>query len=54
MELLKYQGYILMERAGGGYRSVIGRYELAFDTASQWKQFIDKRNETREKEDHRY
>lgn len=40
--LLSYEGYQLMERAAGGYRSVIGTEVLTFDTAAQWKKYIDK------------
>ncbi len=31
-----------MERAAGGYRSVIGKEVLTFDTAAQWKKYIDR------------
>lgn len=40
--LLSYEGYQLMERAAGGYRSVIGTEVLTFDTAAQWKKYIDR------------
>lgn len=40
--LLTYEGYQLMERAAGGYRSVIGTEVLTFDTAAQWKKYIDR------------
>lgn len=40
--LLTYEGYNLMERAQGGYRSVIGAETLNFDTAAQWKRYIDR------------
>ena len=40
--LLTYEGYNLMERSQGGYRSVIGKEMLTFDTAAQWKRYIDK------------
>lgn len=40
MELLKYDGYIL-EDAPHGYKSKINGEWLTFDTASQWKKFID-------------
>jgi FMN-dependent NADH-azoreductase len=40
--LLTYEGYQLMERAQGGYRSIIGKEMLTFDTAAQWKKYIDK------------
>lgn len=40
--LLSYEGYQLMERAAGGYRSVIGTEVLTFDTAAQWKRYIDR------------
>lgn len=54
MELLTYGGYVLTERAKGGYRSVIGSLELEFDTAAQWKKYIDRKNESRkEKDNHR-
>ena len=48
-ELLKYKGYVLTERYNGGYLSVIDGETITFDTASQWKQYIDKRNESRRK-----
>ena len=40
--LLSYEGYLLVERAQGGYRSTIGTEVLTFDTAAQWKRYIDK------------
>lgn len=40
--LLTYEGYNLMERSQGGYRSVIGKEMLTFDTAAQWKRYIDR------------
>lgn len=40
--LLTYEGYNLMERAQGGYRSIIGKEVLTFDTAAQWKRYIDR------------
>lgn len=39
--ILTYEGYTLTERAQGGYRSVIDGETVSFDTASQWKQYID-------------
>ena len=42
--LLTYEGYQLMERAQGGYRSIIGKEMLTFDTAAQWKRYIDRIN----------
>lgn len=51
--LLIYDGYALIEW-GRGYKSEIDGRWIQFDTAGQWKQFIDKRkNETKEKRDHR-
>lgn len=47
--LLTYEGYTLTERAQGGYRSVIGHNVMDFDTAAQWKQFIDRKNGKTEK-----
>lgn len=41
MVLLTYEGYTLVERSKGGYRSAIGDMVLNFDTAAQWKQYID-------------
>ena len=41
--LLTYEGYELMERAAGGYRSVIGTEVLTFDTAAQWKKYKNKK-----------
>lgn len=43
MELLKYGDYTL-EDSPLGYKSNIDGKELLFDTASQWKQFIDYKN----------
>lgn len=43
MELLQYDGYTL-EDAPHGYKSKIDGQVLTFDTASQWKQFIDYKN----------
>ena len=40
--LLTYKGYQLMERDKGGYRSIIGTEVLNFDTAAQWKRYIDR------------
>ena len=52
--LLIYDGYALHEW-GRGYKSEIDGHWLQFDTAGQWKRFIDKRkNETREKRDNRH
>ena len=53
MVLIVYCGYELMERKAGGYRSVIDGEVLVFDTAGQWKQFIDRRYEKREKKNNR-
>lgn len=39
--LLTYKGYSLYEW-GSGYKSLIDDEWVRFDTASQWKQFIDK------------
>ena len=39
--LLIYEGYALHEW-GRGYKSEIDGQWLQFDTAGQWKQFIDK------------
>ena len=47
--LLIYDGYALHEW-GHGYKSEIDGEWLQFDTAGQWKQFIDrKRNERKER-----
>lgn len=55
MVLLTYEGYTLTERAQGGYRSVIDSEVINFDTAIQWKQFIDrKRNAKTKKKDDRH
>lgn len=51
MELLKYGGYTL-EDGPLGYKSKIDGRVLTFDTASQWKQFIDLRDGS--KENHRH
>lgn len=53
--LLTYEGYNLMERAQGGYRSIIGTEVLTFDTAAQWKRYIDRvENGKEEKRDNTY
>jgi len=39
--VLTYEGYQLVERSKGGYRSNFGDKVLNFDTATQWKQYID-------------
>lgn len=40
MSLLTYKGYTL-ETSGRGYGSVINGEFIKFDTAGQWKQYID-------------
>lgn len=51
--LITYNGYALIEW-GRGYKSEIDGRWIQFDTAGQWKEFIDKRkNETREERDNR-
>lgn len=52
MEILKYEGYTL-EDSPLGYKSKINGEWLIFDTASQWKQFIDYRNGKRSKKGNR-
>ena len=39
--ILTYEGFTLVERKSGGYCSTINGKTIAFDTASQWKQYID-------------
>ena len=39
--LITYEGYALYEW-GRGYKSLIEDRWMQFDTASQWKQYIDK------------
>lgn len=39
-ELLKYGDFTLVDR-GSDYCSTINGQTLVFDTASQWKQYID-------------
>lgn len=39
--VLTYEGYQLVEWSKGGYRSAFGDKVLNFDTATQWKQYID-------------
>lgn len=39
--VLTYEGYQLVERGKGGYRSAFGDRVINFDTAAQWKQYID-------------
>lgn len=52
--LLIYDGYALHEW-GRGYKSEIDGRWIQFDTAAQWKQFIDKRkNETGKKGNNRH
>lgn len=52
--LLIYDGYALIEW-GRGYKSEIDGRWIQFDTAGQWKQFIDKRkNETGKKGNNRH
>lgn len=41
--IVTYDGYALEETSVGGYRSMIDGDMLRFDTAGQWKQFIDRR-----------
>ena len=41
MELLKYNGFILYDW-GNRYKSEINGQWITFDTASQWKSYIDK------------
>ena len=50
--VLTYEGYAL-ELSQNGYRSVIDGKALRFDTAGQWKQFIDYKNGKRQKRGHR-
>lgn len=40
MTILKYKGYTL-ETTERGYISVVNHELLKFETASQWKQYID-------------
>ena len=39
--VLTYEGFTLVERERGGYCSTINGKTITFDTASQWKQYID-------------
>ncbi len=39
--ILTYEGYKLVERSSGGWRSVIDGEILNFDTAGQWYQYIN-------------
>lgn len=41
MAILRYEGYTLYDRPGGGYRSEIDGVVILFDTASQWVQYIN-------------
>ena len=53
--MIVYCGYELMERKAGGYRSVIGKELLTFDTAAQWKHYIDRiQNGKSTKKNHPY
>lgn len=52
--ILTYEGYTLMERRQGGWRSIIDGESIDFDSAAQWKQFIDyKANGKGKKSGHR-
>lgn len=46
--LITYKGYTL-EESTRGYRCIIDGDVLRFDTAGQWKQYID-RNENKKKD----
>lgn len=39
--ILTYEGYTLMERQQGGWRSVIDGETVNFDSAAQWVQYIN-------------
>lgn len=39
--ILTYEGFTLVEKESGGYFSTINGKTISFDTASQWKQYID-------------
>ena len=39
--ILTYEGYTLMERQSGGWRSVIGDKVINFDSAAQWVEYIN-------------
>lgn len=39
--LLTHKGYVLTERASGGYRSVIDGRPFFFDSVAQWMQYIN-------------
>lgn len=41
MAAVTYMGYSLVERPQGGWRSIIDGEVLTFDTAGQWKKYID-------------
>ena len=39
--ILTYEGYKLMERPQGGWRSVIDDRVMNFDSAAQWVEYIN-------------
>lgn len=41
MGVITYEGYTLMERRGGGWRSIIDGESINFDTAAQWVRYIN-------------
>lgn len=41
MALLTYEGFVLYDKPEGGYRSDINGRDIAFDTVSQWVQYIN-------------
>lgn len=40
MAVITYEGYTLMEREQGGWRSIIDGEVITFDTAAQWVRYI--------------
>lgn len=40
--ILTYEGYTLMERQQGGWRSIIDGEAINFDSAAQWVEYINR------------
>lgn len=40
--VLTYEGYTLMERQQGGWRSIIDGEAINFDSAAQWVEYINR------------
>ena len=42
MGVITYEGFTLMERQDGGWRSIIDGEAISFDTAGQWVRYINR------------